>query len=154
MIYVQVREAKPKQAARADLRIRPTVQGAALVLGNETGRILAMAGGFSYPASQLNRVVQSLRQPGSTLKPLTYLAALRKGLQPNTLVMDEPMTLAPIGATDSARQRDFWSPKNYDGGASGAITLRRALENSGISPPQLLATGLDDSAERGLDRVC
>lgn len=155
VVYVQVGEAKGKQAARADLRIRPTVQGAALVLGNETGRILAMAGGFSYPASQLNRVVQSLRQPGSTLKPLTYLAALRKGLQPNTLVMDEPITLAPIGATGSARQRGFWSPRNYDGGASGAITLRRALENSrNLATAQLLATGLDDSAEQGLDRVC
>ena len=155
VVYVQVGEAKGKQAARADLRIRPTVQGAALVLGNETGRILAMAGGFSYPASQLNRVVQSQRQPGSTLKPLTYLAALRKGLQPNTLVMDEPITLAPIGATGSARQRGFWSPRNYDGGASGAITLRRALENSrNLATARLLATGLDDSAEQGLDRVC
>jgi membrane carboxypeptidase/penicillin-binding protein len=155
VVYVQVGEAKGKQAARADLRIRPTVQGAALVLGNETGRILAMAGGFSYPASQLNRVVQSQRQPGSTLKPLTYLAALRKGLQPNTLVMDEPITLAPIGATGSARQRGFWSPRNYDGGASGAITLRRALENSrNLATAQLLATGLDASAEQGLDRVC
>jgi membrane carboxypeptidase/penicillin-binding protein len=154
VVYVQVREANGKQVG-ADLRIRPTVQGAALVLENETGRILAMAGGFSYPASQLNRVDQSLRQPGSTLKPLTYLAALRKGLQPNTLVMDEPITLAPIGATGSARQRGFWSPRNYDGGASGAITLRRALENSrNLATAQLLATGIDDSAERGLDRVC
>ncbi|MCP3371185.1 penicillin-binding protein 1A [Bradyrhizobium cajani] len=155
VVYVQVGEARRKQAARAELRIRPTVQGAALVLGNETGRILAMAGGFSYPASQLNRVVQSLRQPGSTLKPLTYLAALQKGLQPNTLVMDEPITLAPIGATGSAGQRGFWSPRNYDGGASGAITLRRALENSrNLATAQLFATGLDDSAEQGLDRVC
>lgn len=155
VVYVQPREAKGKEAARADLRIRPTVQGAALVLGNETGRILAMAGGFSYPASQLNRVVQSLRQPGSTLKPLTYLAALRKGLQPNTLVMDEPITLTPIGATVHARRGDFWSPKNYDGGALGAITLRRALETSrNLATVQLLASGLDDSAERGLDRVC
>ena len=49
----------------------------------------------------------------------------------------------------------FVVPKNYDGGASGAITLRRALENSGIfATVQLLATGLDDSAERGLDQVC
>ena len=89
------------------------------------------------------------------MKPLTYLAALRKGLQPNTLVMDAPITLAPIGATASARQRGFWSPRNYDGGASGAITLRRALENSrNLATAQLLATGLDDSAEEGLNRVC
>ena len=56
-----------------------------------------MAGGFSYPLSQLNRVTQSQRQPGSSLKPFTYLAALRSGLQPNTLVRDEQLTLPPIG---------------------------------------------------------
>ena len=57
-----------------------------MVLENKTGRILAMAGGFSYPLSQLNRTTQALRQPGSSIKPLTYLAALHGGLQPNTLV--------------------------------------------------------------------
>ena len=56
-----------------------------------------MAGGFSYPLSQLNRATQAHRQPGSTLKPLTYLAALAKGLQPNTLVWDAPVTLPPVG---------------------------------------------------------
>lgn len=155
VVYVQVPDARGRQTARADLRVRPGVQGAVLVLENQTGRILAMAGGFSYPASQLNRVVQSARQPGSTVKPLTYLAALQNGLQPNTLVMDAPITLAPIGATADARQRGFWSPKNYGGGALGAITLRSALENSrNLATVQLLATGLDDSAEHGLDRVC
>src|SRR5215470_915179 len=62
---------------QAQLRVRPTVQGAALVLENKTGRILAMAGSFSYPLSQLNRVAQSQRQPGSAMKPLTYLTALQ-----------------------------------------------------------------------------
>lgn len=65
--------------ARADLRVRPEVQGAAVVLENKTGRILAMTGGFSYPLSQLNRVTQATRQPGSTIKPLSYLAALGRG---------------------------------------------------------------------------
>ena len=89
-------------SVRAELRVRPTVQGAALVLENQTGRILAMAGGFSYPLSQLNRATQAHRQPGSTLKPLTYLAALAKGLQPNTLVWDAPVTLPPIGGRSAA----------------------------------------------------
>src|SRR6516162_6865900 len=61
----------------AQLRVRPKVQGAALVLQNKTGRILAMAGGFSYPLSQLNRTWQSQRQPGSAIKPVTYLTALQ-----------------------------------------------------------------------------
>src|SRR4029453_7746371 len=60
VVYVQLREAKGKEAARADLRIRPTVQGAALVLGNETGRILAMAGGCSYSPSPLTRAAHTL----------------------------------------------------------------------------------------------
>ena len=93
-----------QEPPRAELRVRPTVQGAAVVLENKTGRILAMVGGFSYPLSQLNRATQSQRQPGSALKPLTYLAALQKGLQPNTLVRDESITLPPIGGTVNARR--------------------------------------------------
>ena len=96
VIYVNVIEGKKQSDAKAELRIRPKVQGAALVLENKTGRILAMVGGFSYPLSQLNRTSQALRQPGSSIKPLTYLAALHGGLQPNTLVLDAPVTLPPI----------------------------------------------------------
>ena len=129
VIFVQIIEAKGKSAERAELRVPPAVQGAALVLENQTGRILAMAGGFSYPLSQLNRTTQMRRQPGSALKPITYLAALGAGLQPNTLVLDEPITFAPIGNAAFARERDYWSPRNYDRGSSGVVTLRRALEN-------------------------
>ena len=56
---VNVAEGKGKAGARAELRVRPTVQGAAVVLENKTGRMLAMAGGFSYPLSQLNRATQA-----------------------------------------------------------------------------------------------
>ena len=79
------------------------VQGTVVVLENKTGRILAMAGGFSYPLSQLNRATQAVRQPGSAIKPLSYLAALGKGLQPNTLVEDEEITLPPIGGRGASR---------------------------------------------------
>ena len=93
----------PKGPSRYRRRTRksgcgPTVQGAALVLENKTGRILAMAGSFSYPLSQLNRTWQTQRQPGSAIKPITYLTALQRGLQPNTLVLNDPITLAPIGS--------------------------------------------------------
>src|SRR5947209_2278862 len=82
VIFVHVSEgggSKGKGGARAELRVRPVVQGSIVVLENKTGRILAMAGGFSYPLSQLNRVTQSVRQPGSAIKPLSYLAALGAG---------------------------------------------------------------------------
>ena len=143
-----------QRSARAELRVRPMVQGAALVLENQSGRILAMAGGFSYPLSQLNRTTQAHRQPGSTLKPLTYLAALAKGLQPNTLVWDAPVTLPPVGGR-SSRPQDYWSPRNYDRGASGLVTLRRALENSkNLVTARLLDGAINRDPEQSLSRVC
>ncbi len=141
---------------RADLRVRPTVQGATVVLDNRTGAILAMAGGFSYPASQLNRTTQTVRQPGSSIKPFTYLAALRRGLQPNTLVRDQPVTLPPPGgATSRTRETDYWSPKNDDGGGGGIMTLRRGLENSkNLVTANLLDGGIDADPRQSLQRIC
>jgi penicillin-binding protein 1A len=154
VVLVNVTDAKSK-TPRAELRVRPTVQGAAVVLENKTGRILAMAGGFSYPLSQLNRTTQSQRQPGSALKPLTYLAALQRGLQPNTFVRDESITLPPISGDFNARPQDYWTPKNYDGGASGIITLRRALEYSkNLATVNLLEGGVDSTPALSLDRIC
>jgi penicillin-binding protein 1A len=162
-VYVRLTEtkggAKGKQqvvSARAELRQRPTVQGAALVLENQTGKILAMAGGFSYPLSQLNRVTQSQRQPGSAIKPVSYLAALARGLQPNTLIRDESISLPPIGGY-SARTRleDYWTPRNYDGGGGGIMTMRRALELSrNLATANLLEGGIDSTPSLSLDRIC
>ena len=108
------------------MRVRPTVQGAALVLENKTGRILAMAGGFSYPLSQLNRTTQTQRQPGSAIKPLTYLTALQYGLQPNTLVLNEPITFPPIGS-----------------GIDGILLLGVGLLMAGVFALQLLFIARD-----------
>ena len=143
------------QKPRAELRVRPLVQGAVIVLENKSGRILAMAGGFSYPLSQVNRTTQTQRQPGSSFKPFTYLAALHKGLQPNTLVRDEAISLPPIGNHSSMRERDYWTPKNYDSGSSGIVTLRLGLEYSkNLVTAQLLNNGIDYEPEQSLARVC
>lgn len=146
------------KAAHADLRVRPTVQGAAIVLENRTGRILAMAGGFSYPLSQLNRVTQAMRQPGSTIKPLTYLAALGKGLQPDTLLSDDEISLR-IGRGrrlhGRAAEDEYWTPKNYDGDGGGVLTMRSALENSrNRATVHLLDGGIERDPESSLNRVC
>ena len=167
--------AKPDEAPKpvstgtavAQLRVRPMVEGAALVLENKTGRILAMAGGFSYPMSQLNRVAQTARQPGSAMKPLTYLTALQKGLQPNTLIPNSSITYPPIGSSNSgrevisreyggtARPEDFWSPRNYGHEEGGMFTLRRGLENSvNIVTAHLLDGGIDSDPAKSLDEVC
>jgi penicillin-binding protein 1A len=155
--------------ARAEIRVRPTVQGAALVLENKTGRILAMTGSFSYPLSQLNRTWQTQRQPGSAIKPVTYLTALAKGLQPNTVILDEPITLPPIGSGldgrdiiireigggGTARAEDFWSPRNADFSSGGVYTLRRGLEFSrNVITAHLLDGGIDSQPEKSLDEVC
>ncbi len=153
VVLLRVTDAKGKANARAELRIRPTVQGAVVVLENKSGRILAMSGGFSYPLSQLNRATQAQRQPGSAIKPLSYLAALRK-LQPNTLVSDDSISLPPIGG-NRAREQEYWSPKNYDGGSGGTLTLRRALENSrNLATVHLLDGGIEKTPEASLDRLC
>jgi 1A family penicillin-binding protein len=152
VIFVRVSESKSRAGARAELRVRPEVQGTAVVLENKTGRILAMTGGFSYPLSQLNRATQAQRQPGSAIKPLSYLAALENGLQPNTLIRDEPITLPPIGG---GRGEESWSPKNYEGGGSGILTLRKALENSrNLATVHLLDGGIAAKPEQSLDRLC
>jgi membrane carboxypeptidase/penicillin-binding protein len=152
VVFVHLSDAKAK-TPRAEIRVRPTVQGAALVLDNKTGRILAMSGGFSYPLSQLNRTTQSQRQPGSALKPLTYLAALQKGLQPNTIVRDQEITLPPIGG--GSREQDYWTPKNYDRSEWGVVTLRRALENSrNLATVNLLEGGIESDPHGSLDRIC
>jgi penicillin-binding protein 1A len=156
----------PTPTAHAEIRVRPTVQGAALVLENKTGRILAMAGSFSYPLSQLNRTWQTERQPGSAIKPITYLTALQKGLQPNTLILNDPITLPPVGsganATDvialggSDREQDYyWTPRNYGYGIGGLYTLRRGLEHSvNVVTAHLLDGAIDADPETSLDDIC
>jgi len=158
LIFVKVIETTNRQGrvnTRVELRWRPTVQAATVVIENKTGRVLAMVGGFSYPLSQLNRVTQSRRQPGSSFKPMTYLAALSHGLQPNTLVQDAPITLPPIHRNRYSQAKDWWSPRNYDGGFSGTMTLRRALEQSkNVATARLLEGGIEENAPESLDAIC
>ncbi len=157
VIYVKLVEHSGRQGGtRVEMRVRPNVQGTAIVLENKTGRVLAMVGSFSYPLSQLDRVTQARRQPGSSFKPMTYLAALNGGLQPNTLVEDAPITYQPIGGvTRYTRPEDYWSPHNYDNGSSGTLTIRRALEMSkNLVTARLLDGGIKDDPAASLDEIC
>jgi penicillin-binding protein 1A len=154
VVYVRLAESK-NVSTTAELRMRPMVQGAVIVLDNATGGILAMAGGFSYPLSQLNRATQAARQPGSSLKPLTYLAALSKGLQPNTMLRDSSITLPPIGGRKHASPDAWWSPENYDSKSGSTLTLRQALEKSrNLATAHLMAEGIASTPEAGLKQIC
>ncbi|MDP4009602.1 MAG: transglycosylase domain-containing protein [Candidatus Shapirobacteria bacterium] len=102
--------------------------GAALVLDPTNGQVLAMAGSRGYfsdkTGGKFNIVTQALRQPGSAIKPITYLTAIRKGWTAESLMMDTPVTF--LG---TAGQKDY-SPQNYTGKFNGPMSLRTALGNS------------------------
>lgn len=109
---------------------RGEVQGSVVVLQNRDGGILAETGGrqvfnkrlASY--SDYNRVTRSLRQPGSAMKPMLYLAAFRAGFTLETLVPDEP-----ISVPDGIGRPPKWIA-NYDGLFKGVIPIRQALAES------------------------
>jgi penicillin-binding protein 1A len=76
-------------------------------------------------------------------------------LQPNTLVLDAPITLPPINGTANAHSYDYWSPKNYGGGSWGVVTLRKALENSrNLVTARLLDGAIDKSPRNSLYQIC
>ncbi|MBN8901345.1 MAG: penicillin-binding protein, partial [Rhodospirillales bacterium] len=116
------RAAPPPAAARPVLRQIPTVQGALVSLDPNSGRVLAMVGGWSYEQSQFNRATQAQRQPGSSFKPMVYLTALEKGISPSQRFLDAPIVV------DTADGR--WRPGNYEGTFNGPVPLRIALEHS------------------------
>ena len=90
----------------------------ALVALDPTGGVKALVGGRSYAESQFNRAVAAKRQPGSSFKPFVYLAALEKGLTPDTVREDAPITVKG------------WSPENYSREYFGPVTLTKALSLS------------------------
>jgi membrane peptidoglycan carboxypeptidase len=109
---------------------RGLIQGSVVVLRNRDASILAETGGrqlykdHSSAYSDLNRVTKSLRQPGSAMKPIVYLAAFREGtFNLDSVVPDEPISV-PNG-----RQDVKWI-SNYDGQFEGMIPLRMALAES------------------------
>jgi penicillin-binding protein 1A len=117
------KKSEKESLRRVVLDQTPEVEGAAVVLDPLTGKVVALSGGYSYQRSVFNRATQSLRQPGSTFKPVIYLAAI-DGFQytPSTIVYDQPRAFR-VGD-------EFWEPGNFDEKFMGPITLRTALEKS------------------------
>ncbi|MFO1089407.1 MAG: penicillin-binding protein 1A [Hyphomicrobiales bacterium] len=101
----------------------PEVEGGLVAMDPHTGRVLAMVGGFSYGMSQFNRAVQALRQPGSSIKPFVYAAALDNGYTPASVVLDAPIEL-------KLENGELWKPKNYTNKFYGPSTLRLGIEKS------------------------
>lgn len=101
----------------------PTLQGALICLDPATGDVLAAVGGVDATLNGYNRAFYAKRQPGSSIKPLIYAAALDTGLTPTTVMNDTPVAYPRgNGAT--------WKPLNYEKKAYGELTLREALAHS------------------------
>jgi penicillin-binding protein 1A len=98
-------------------------QIALVAVDPRTHFVKAMVGGADFEKSQYNRAVQAQRQPGSAFKPFVYYAAFASGKYgPNSIVSDSPV---------SYRDGDgYYSPQNYGGSFSGAVSIRKAIEVS------------------------
>ena len=107
---------------RWSLRQIPEVQGGFMAMDVNSGRVLAMQGGFSYQHSVFNRATQAQRQPGSSFKPFVYAAALDSGYSPATIVIDAPIEIdTPQG---------LWTPRNSTNQFYGPTPLRTGIEMS------------------------
>ncbi len=102
------------------------VSGALVCIDNQApsqGFIRAMVGGRDFSKEKYNTATQAKRQPGSSVKPFVWTAAIASGLTPSTVVIDEPFE-----RLDGAG--NVWRPKNFDGKFHGPMTIRHALEKS------------------------
>ncbi|PIU20705.1 MAG: hypothetical protein COT18_00840 [Elusimicrobia bacterium CG08_land_8_20_14_0_20_59_10] len=172
---------KEKEAEVA--RSSVSLQGAFVILDTKTGAIKSMIGGRDYRKSKFNRITQAARQPGSTFKPMVWMAALMNGYTPASIVEDSPMAYyydgkdwrLLEGATDQyaidlaiqpfVGNKDFkiWVPNNYDGKTMGRITARRGLELSRnlasiflvthVGPTQVVEVAHRAGITRNLDAV-
>ena len=100
----------------------PAIQGAFMAMDTQTGRVLAMQGGFSYQTSVFNRATQANRQPGSAFKPFVYASALDSGYTPATIVVDAPIEVETA--------EGIWRPQNSSKKFYGPAPMRTGIEYS------------------------
>ena len=133
------------------------VEGALLCMDVDTGYVYAMVGGKDFDKSPYNRAVSAKIQSGSAFKPFIYATALKKGFEPDSMIIDEPKQYSSgFGKT--------WTPRNYDGTYAGKISIKDAiaysknaatvelLENVGISALKetVKELGIDADLENNL----
>jgi penicillin-binding protein 1A len=148
----------PDEAGGPAFRLKqvPAVNGALVAMDPDSGRVLAMVGGYSFSLSSFNRATQALRQPGSAFKPIVYATALENGYTPASVVMDAPISLT--GANGQA-----WNPENYEHDYFGPLQLRKGLELSrntmtvrlaqGVGMPKISASAIRLGVVKSMDNV-
>lgn len=118
-----------KNHLQVELDQEPIVEGSLLSIDQQTQDVLAMVGGYSFARNEFNRALQAARQTGSAFKAIVYAAALDKGYNPSTLLIDAPIAYRQSG--DEGQEEDkVWKPSNHEKDFSGEITMRNALVRS------------------------
>ena len=130
--YLQVEAEEAVQEQLAQMTGNNATNGAVIAMDPKTGEILSMVGSADFYnadiSGQVNMALTQTRQPGSAIKPLTYLAAFEKDWTPATLIWDVPASFPPSGDPNDTNPR--YEPVNYDGRFHGPVTVRDALANS------------------------
>jgi len=115
-------EKRPQELKYWSLRQIPKIEGGFMAMDTNSGRVIAMQGGFSYQYSGFNRTTQATRQPGSSFKPFVYAAALDSGFTPATIVIDAPIVVnTPQG---------IWRPSNSSHKFYGPAPMRAGIVHS------------------------
>jgi len=121
---IRVARSGKEDSKRWSITQVPKVAAAFVSIDANTGAYHAMVGGFDYNLQKFNHVTQAWRQPGSSIKPFVYSAAVEKGFGPSSLINDVPIEL-PGGANGEP-----WRPQNDDFKFDGPITMRESLSKS------------------------
>jgi penicillin-binding protein 1A len=123
VVMLQATAAAQGKPLAVALRQIPKVGGAILSLDPATGRVLAMSGGWSFALSQYDRATQAQRQPGSSFKPMVYLAAMEQNISPSQRFLDAPFVV-DMGAAGK------WRPGNFERNFNGPTSLHAAIAQS------------------------
>ncbi len=121
---VVVKKNKNKNMIYYSLSQIPNVNGAIVAIDPNTGRVLAMSGGYNFKNSEFNRATQAKRQPGSAFKPFVYLAGLERNYKPTDLILDAAL------AYDQCSGCKKWKPANYTKKFYGPSPMRLGIEKS------------------------
>lgn len=109
----------------------PEAEAALISFDQQTQDVLAMVGGYDFSRNEFNRSLQAARQTGSSFKALVYAAALDKGYNPSTPVMDVPLVYEETKDGEEGQgETSIWKPSNHGKSFGGEITFRNALVRS------------------------
>lgn len=112
-----------KRSGKWQVTQTPEVEAAYVSLNAQNGAYRALVGGFDFNRKKFNHVTSAWRQPGSSIKPFIYSAAIEKGFSPATLIND-------VQLSSTTEDELKWDPRNDDGRYDGPVDLQRALAQS------------------------